>query len=306
MKKKASVFNNLKYKNEETAVDNTPDNEETAVDNTPNNEETVVDDSLDKENTVVDSKNESEESYSVQAEGWTKMDKSNNKKRVGAIAAGLASGTAAAAAGVYFMNNDEEEPAEAIVAKPVEGHTANPSNTSSESQPIPEPEFESEPVITPEQAPYAKSYTEAEPQPAHSPTVEPTAVPEATADSQSDSMVEVEPEVEILGVEVVHTENGDMTLGGMTINGEEYVLVDVDGGDFDIAWHDENHDLEVQETELTDIRDTHISVNDFTQALHNDAESTTSHENEIEENYLDSVATDEIDYMESSDTSGLE
>lgn len=120
-----------------------------------------------------------------------------------------------------------------------------------------------------------------------------TTHPTATETYESESTAEpdiavVEPEVEILGVKVVHTENGDMTLGGVTVDGEDYVLVDVDGGDFDIAWHDDNHDSQMQESELTDIRESHISVDDFAQAANT--------------NFTD---TGEVDYTDTSDMSIL-
>ena len=135
--------------------------------------------------------------------------------------------------------------------------------------------------------------------------VKAVAAPEPAPEPQP--VPEPEPEVEILGVEVVHTDNGDMTLGGMTVNGEEYVLVDVDGGDFDVAWHDDNQDQQVQTSELIDISGDHISVNDFAQAAthQNDVYTTDPNENLIAENNMDPMNPGEIDYMDTSDTSGL-
>lgn len=88
--------------------------------------------------------------------------------------------------------------------------------------------------------------------------------------------MEEECEVDLLGVDIVYTEVGDVTLGGVTVDGEEYVLVDVDGGDFDIAWHDNNHDMQIQETELIDISGEHISVNDFVQASNQNIDDYTT------------------------------
>ena len=99
-----------------------------------------------------------------------------------------------------------------------------------------------------------------------------------------------------------------MNVGGMVVNGEEYVLVDVDNDNgFDVAWHDNNHDMQMQETELIDISGEHISVNDFAQASnHNSDEYTTDpNENLIAENNMDPMNPGEIDYMDTSDTSGL-
>ena len=257
-------------------------NEETVFDNPMNNnEETVVNNTSTSERTTVDNGNRPEVANPKEVE----KGKHNNGKRVAAVAAGTAAAGTAAAAGVYFMNNGEEEPTEEIVAETVDEPTAGDNHTNQEpqpqqhSQPAPEP--------TPEPTP--------EPQPAPEPAPEPQPVPEP------------EPEVEILGVEVVHTDNGDMTLGGMTVNGEEYVLVDVDGGDFDVAWHDDNHDMQVQESELIDISGEHISVNDFAQAAthQNDVYTTDPNENLIAENNMDPMNPGEIDYMDTSDTSGL-
>ena len=243
-------------------------NEQTVFDNQMNNnEETVVNNTSTSENTTVENGNRPEVTNPKEAE----KGKHNNGKRVAAVAAGTAAAGTAAAAGVYFMNNGEEEPTEEIVAETVDEPTAGDNHTNQEPQP------------------------QQHSQPAPEPTPEPQPVPEP------------EPEVEILGVEVVHTDNGDMTLGGMTVNGEEYVLVDVDGGDFDVAWHDDNQDQQVQTSELIDISGDHISVNDFAQAAthQNDVYTTDPNENLIAENNMDPMNPGEIDYMDTSDTSGL-
>ena len=271
-------------------------NEETVFDNPMNNnEETVVNNTSTSERTTVDNGNRPEVTNPKEAE----KGKHNNGKRVAAVAAGTAAAGTAATAGVYFMNNGEEEPTEEIVAETVDEPTAGDNHTNQEpqpqqhSQPAPEPTPELQPA--PEPTPEPQPAPEPAPQPAPEPAPEPQPVPEP------------EPEVEILGVEVVHTDNGDMTLGGMTVNGEEYVLVDVDGGDFDVAWHDDNHDMQVQESELIDISGEHISVNDFAQAAthQNDVYTTDPNENLIAENNMDPMNPGEIDYMDTSDTSGL-
>lgn len=267
-------------------------NEETVFDNPMNNnEETVVNNTSTSERTTVDNGNRPEVANPKEVE----KGKHNNGKRVAAVAAGTAAAGTAAAAGVYFMNDGEEEPTEEIVAETVDEPTAGDNHTNQEpqpqqhSQPAPEP--------TPEPTP--------EPQPAPEPAPEPQPAPEPAPEPQP--VPEPEPEVEILGVEVVHTDNGDMTLGGMTVNGEEYVLVDVDGGDFDVAWHDDNQDQQVQTSELIDISGDHISVNDFAQAAthQNDVYTTDPNENLIAENNMDPMNPGEIDYMDTSDTSGL-
>lgn len=266
--------------NEDTVFDNRMNNnEETVVNNTPTNEETVVENEI-----------KSEEANPLDEEGWAKKNKSINGKRAAAVAAGTAAAGTAAAAGVYFMNNGEDEPTEEIVAEPVEEPTTSSNHTNPEPHSLPNPQPTPQPEPTPEPTPT--------PEPAPEPTPEPEPIVE--------SVVEVEPEVEILGVEVVHTEDGDITLGGMTVNGEEYVLVDVDGGDFDVAWHDNNHDMQMQQNELIDISGEHISVNDFAQASNHNSDDYTTDQNEnLIANNMDPMNPGEIDYMDTSDTSGL-
>lgn len=78
--------------------------------------------------------------------------------------------------------------------------------------------------------------------------------------------IEVDPEVEILGV--IHGDETGGNVGGMTVDGQEILLLDVDGIDdeFDFAVSDINHDGEIQENEITDISEQHISVSEFEQA----------------------------------------
>ena len=257
-------------------------NEQTVFDNPMNNnEETVVNNTSTSERTTVDKGNRPEVANPKEAE----KGKHNNGKRVAAVAAGTAAAGTAAAAGVYFMNNGEEEPTEEIVAETVDEPTTGDNHTNQEPQP--------------------QQHSQPAPEPTPEPTPEPQPAPEPAPEPQPVS--EPEPEVEILGLEVVHTDNGDMTLGGMTVNGEEYVLVDVDGGDFDVAWHDDNQDQQVQASELIDISGDHISVNDFAQAAthQNDIYTTDPNENLIAENNMDPMNPGEIDYMDTSDTSGL-
>ena len=254
-------------------------NEETEFDNRMNNnEETVANNTSTSEKTIVENGKRPETAHPAETDKGTL----NNGKRAAAVAAGTAAAGTAAAAGVYFMNNNEEEPTEEIVAETVDEPAASANHTSPEPQPQPHPQPAPEPT----------------PEPAPEPTPEPTPEPEPVP--------EPEPEVEILGVEVVHTDNGDMTLGGMTVNGEEYVLVDVDGGDFDVAWHDDNQDQQVQASELIDISGDHISVNDFAQAAAHQSDIPTAGPNDnLMADNMDPMNPGEIDYMDTSDTSGL-
>lgn len=275
---------------EDTVLDNQSNkDEETVVSNAQNNEETIVNNA---ESTEVKS-NESVHPFS---------ENGNKRKRAAAVSAGVGV-AASAAAGAYFMNNEENED---MVAEPAseqmepEEHTANvqsqPHHTAaSVSSPESEPIVESTSTSEQNVASGAEQTSEAEPIIEQTPASEPA----------PDALV-VEPDVEILGVEVVNTENGDITLGGVTVNGENYVLVDVDGGDFDVAWHDDNQDNQIQENELIDISDSHISVNDFAQAANNgNDDNISNNDNLIAENNMDPMDTGEIDYMDTSDTSGL-
>lgn len=275
---------------EDTVLDNQSNkDEETVVSNAQNNEETIVNNA---ESTEVKS-NESVHPFSGNG---------NKRKRAAAVSAGVGV-AASAAAGAYFMNNEENED---MVAEPAseqmepEEHTANvqsqPHHTAaSVSTPESEPIVESTSTSEQNVASGAEQTSEAEPIIEQTPASEPA----------PDALV-VEPDVEILGVEVVNTENGDITLGGVTVNGENYVLVDVDGGDFDVAWHDDNQDNQIQENELIDISDSHISVNDFAQAANNgNDDNISNNDNLIAENNMDPMDTGEIDYMDTSDTSGL-
>lgn len=275
---------------EDTVLDNQSNkDEETVVSNAQNNEETIVNNA---ESTEVKS-NESMHPFS---------ENGNKRKRAAAVSAGVGV-AASAAAGAYFMNNEENED---MVAEPAseqmepEEHTANvqsqPHHTAaSVSTPESEPIVESTSTSEQNVASGVEQTSEAEPIIEQTPASEPA----------PDALV-VEPDVEILGVEVVNTENGDITLGGVTVNDENYVLVDVDGGDFDVAWHDDNQDNQIQENELIDISDSHISVNDFAQAANNgNDDNISNNDNLIAENNMDPMDTGEIDYMDTSDTSGL-
>lgn len=275
---------------EDTVLDNQSNkDEETVVSNAQNNEETIVNNA---ESTEVKS-NESVHPFS---------ENGNKRKRAAAVSAGVGV-AASAAAGAYFMNNEENED---MVAEPAseqmepEEHTANvqsqPHHTAATvSTPESEPIVESTSTSEQNVASGAEQTSEAEPIIEQTPASEPA----------PDALV-VEPDVEILGVEVVNTENGDITLGGVTVNGENYVLVDVDGGDFDVAWHDDNQDNQIQENELIDISDSHISVNDFAQTANNgNDDNISNNDNLIAENNMDPMDTGEIDYMDTSDTSGL-
>lgn len=70
------------------------------------------------------------------------------------------------------------------------------------------------------------------------------------------------PEVEVLGV--VHDNETDMNIGGMIIDGQGVVVVDVDKDNtFDYAMSDLNHDGELQDNEIADIHDQNVTVDDL-------------------------------------------
>lgn len=71
-----------------------------------------------------------------------------------------------------------------------------------------------------------------------------------------------EAEVEILGV--VHDDESGMNFGGMTVGGEEVILVDVDGDmTFDYMAADTNGNNTFEEHELVDIQNEQLTVNDL-------------------------------------------
>lgn len=275
--------------------------EDTVLDNQSNkDEETVVSNAQNNEGTIVNNAESTEVKSNERMHPFS--ENGNKRKRAAAVSAGVGV-AASAAAGAYFMNNEENEDMVAEHASEQmepEEHTANvqsqPHHTAaSVSTPESEPIVESTSTSEQNVASGAEQTSEAEPIIEQTPASEPA----------PDALV-VEPDVEILGVEVVNTENGDITLGGVTVNGENYVLVDVDGGDFDVAWHDDNQDNQIQENELIDISDSHISVNDFAQAANNgNDDNISNNDNLIAENNMDPMDTGEIDYMDTSDTSGL-
>lgn len=82
-------------------------------------------------------------------------------------------------------------------------------------------------------------------------------------------VIESTPEIEILGVS--YDEELDVNVGNMTIDGEEVVLIDVDGGDFDYLVADLDHNQQITEDEIFDISDRGISVEGFAAAALGDS-----------------------------------
>ena len=76
------------------------------------------------------------------------------------------------------------------------------------------------------------------------------------------AVVDVEPEVEVLGV--VHDNESGANIGGLVVDGQEVVLIDVEGDEtFDVMGADTNHDQQLSENEFVDISEHHITVNDL-------------------------------------------
>ena len=83
-----------------------------------------------------------------------------------------------------------------------------------------------------------------------------------TSTSEDAATVEVDPEVEVLGF--VHDEESGANIRGMLVDGQEVVLVDVDGDEIiDVMGVDFNGDDQITQDEFVDISGQHISVNDF-------------------------------------------
>lgn len=81
----------------------------------------------------------------------------------------------------------------------------------------------------------------------------------ATANSEVE-VVATEPEIEVLGV--VHDMQTGSNLGGISVDGQEVFLIDVDGDmEFDLMTSDLNHNNVVDEGEVVDIHGQGMTVN---------------------------------------------
>lgn len=75
-------------------------------------------------------------------------------------------------------------------------------------------------------------------------------------------VVSAEPEIEVLGV--VHDMSTGANLGGMTVDGQDVFLIDVDGDlEFDYMASDLNHNEVLDEGEVVDIHGQGMTVNDL-------------------------------------------
>lgn len=74
--------------------------------------------------------------------------------------------------------------------------------------------------------------------------------------------IEAQPEIEVLGV--VHDYETGANIGGLNIDGQDIVVVDVDGDlEFDLAASDFNHNNEIEEGEVLDIHGQGLTVDDL-------------------------------------------
>lgn len=75
-------------------------------------------------------------------------------------------------------------------------------------------------------------------------------------------VVDVEPEVEVLGV--VHDDETGASIGGLVVDDQEVVLIDVDGDStFDVMGADVNGDQQLSQDEIVDISDQNVTVDDL-------------------------------------------
>lgn len=71
-----------------------------------------------------------------------------------------------------------------------------------------------------------------------------------------------DPEIEILGV--VHNDEANANIGGMTIDGQDVILIDVDNDlTFDYMAADANSNNQIDQNELVDIQGQNLTVNDL-------------------------------------------
>lgn len=105
------------------------------------------------------------------------------------------------------------------------------------------------------------------------------------------AVVGAEPEVEVLGV--VHDDESGANIGGLVVDGQKVVLIDVDGDTtFDVMGTDVNGDQQLSQNELVDISGQNITVNDLGGISNPDGSMYASNENEID--YTNDAAVYEL------------
>ena len=89
-------------------------------------------------------------------------------------------------------------------------------------------------------------------------------VSEVTQSSHTEyvAVVDVDPEVEVVGV--VHDEESGANIAGLAVDGQEVVLIDVNGDEtFDVMGADVNGDQQLSQNEIVDISGQNLTVNDL-------------------------------------------
>jgi len=108
-----------------------------------------------------------------------------------------------------------------------------------------------------------------------------------TTSHEEEAQTEEDMAVEVLGVEQVQNEDGSVSnIGVAGINGQAVYFIDVDGqdGEFDLMAADINGNSNLEENEITDISDQHMSVSQF-QDLAQVSGNSSGTGNEVEEYY---------------------
>lgn len=108
-----------------------------------------------------------------------------------------------------------------------------------------------------------------------------------TTSHEEETQTEEDMTVEVLGVEQIQNEDGSVSnIGVAGINGQAVYFIDVDGQDgaFDLMAADTNGNSNLEENEITDISDQHMSVSQF-QDLAQVSGNGSGTGNEVEEYY---------------------
>lgn len=116
-----------------------------------------------------------------------------------------------------------------------------------------------------------------------------TQTQQGTGTPEKEETGEEDMTVEVLGVEQVQNEDGSVSnIGVAGINGQAVYFIDVDGQDdqFELMATDINANGRLEENEITDISDQHMSVSQFQDLAQNSSTGTGSGTgNEVEEYY---------------------
>jgi len=125
--------------------------------------------------------------------------------------------------------------------------------------------------------------------------------PHSSTSSVTEEPSEDDLTVEVLGVEQVQHEDGSVSnIGAASINGQAVYFIDVDGqdGEFELMAADLNSNGQLEENEITDISDQHMSVSQF-QDLAQASGNGGGTGNEVEEYY---ASNDNLpDYVNDAD-----